>query len=56
MLRAFMLRREKDILAQQLPKKEDHVVFCALPPLQMRVYARVLKSPDFQLIVRAHVS
>lgn len=34
-----MLRRTKDVIADQLPKKTDSVVLCGLTPLQVRALA-----------------
>ena len=49
-----MLRRTKAIIAHQLPKKRDNIVFCQLAPLQMKVYKRALQLPDVQnLILKA---
>jgi hypothetical protein len=47
-----MLRRNKSIIAHQLPVKRDHVVFCDLAPLQAAAYRRVLRLPDVDLILR----
>jgi SNF2 family DNA or RNA helicase len=33
-----MLRRTKALIAEQLPKKLDKIVFCELTPLQLRAY------------------
>ncbi len=48
-----MLRRTKAIIADQLPRKREHIVFCQLAPLQQRAYARLLACPDLQLLARA---
>ncbi|OJD20427.1 hypothetical protein ACJ73_08237 [Blastomyces percursus] len=40
----FFLRRMKTLIADQLPKKSDRVVFCPLTPTQADAYERVLDS------------
>ena len=53
LLRKYILKRtKKEELAGQLPSKADNVVFCDLSPLQHRAYARLLDTPEFQLLVR----
>nr|KAG5713963.1 hypothetical protein BaRGS_020291 [Batillaria attramentaria] len=42
----MMLRRTKKLIADQLPRKTDRVVFCRLTPLQVSVYKAVLSHPD----------
>ncbi|KAJ2911902.1 hypothetical protein MD484_g8516, partial [Candolleomyces efflorescens] len=39
----FFLRRTKDIIKDQLPKKTDNVVFCPLTPKQITAYKEILK-------------
>ena len=34
----YMKRRKKDIIADQLPKKQDNIVFCELSGAQQRAY------------------
>ena len=46
-----MLRRTKKIIANELPRKEDRVVFCPLSPMQREVYQRLLDSEDFRLVI-----
>ncbi|KDN43135.1 hypothetical protein RSAG8_06288, partial [Rhizoctonia solani AG-8 WAC10335] len=48
----FFLRRTKAIIADQMPRKFDQVVFCPLAKTQLEVYKRFLNSPDVQLMVR----
>ena len=43
----WMLQRFKTIISDQLPKKEDTIVFCEMAARQKRVYKRVLESPDY---------
>jgi DNA excision repair protein ERCC-6-like 2 len=51
LLRPLMLRRTKAIIAHQMPKKKDNIVFCQLAPLQMKAYKRALQLPDVQLLL-----
>ncbi|EFJ05584.1 hypothetical protein SELMODRAFT_40953, partial [Selaginella moellendorffii] len=52
-LRRYSLRRTKDeTIGHLLKGKEDIVIFCAMSPIQRRVYKRLLESPDFQCLVR----
>ncbi|XP_022803262.1 DNA excision repair protein ERCC-6-like 2 isoform X2 [Stylophora pistillata] len=46
----WFLRRTKDLIADQLPKKDEVVVFCPLTPFQEDVYQTLLQSPDVELI------
>ncbi|XP_046356993.2 DNA excision repair protein ERCC-6-like 2 isoform X1 [Haliotis rufescens] len=50
----MMIRRTKKIIADQLPEKDDNVVFCKLTPLQESVYRAVLGHPDMSLVMRMH--
>jgi hypothetical protein len=45
-----LLRREKAEVDIVLPHKEDAVVLCPLTPLQIKVYRRLLDSPDFEAL------
>lgn len=45
LLPRFFLRRMKSLIAHQLPKKSDRVVFCPLSDLQRESYESLLKSP-----------
>ena len=53
-INTMMLQRKKDIIAHQLPIKEEKVVFCKMSHLQQRVYKRFLDSVDFQALLRMH--
>ncbi|KAM9330721.1 LOW QUALITY PROTEIN: DNA excision repair protein ERCC-6-like 2 [Gastrophryne carolinensis] len=53
MSRVF-LRRTKDLISDQLPKKEDRIVFCALSEFQKTVYQAVLETEDVNLVLRAN--
>lgn len=51
-LRKYLLRRTKEeTIGHLMMGKEDNVVFCAMSPLQRRVYKRLLDSPDFQCLI-----
>ncbi|KAG7087576.1 hypothetical protein E1B28_013530 [Marasmius oreades] len=51
LLPRFFLRRIKDIIKDQLPKKTDQVVFCPLAKAQSLAYKRILDmEPVHQLI------
>ncbi|KXJ90919.1 P-loop containing nucleoside triphosphate hydrolase protein [Microdochium bolleyi] len=45
LLPRFFLRRMKSLIAHQLPKKSDRVVFCPLSDLQRTSYKKLLESP-----------
>ncbi|KAL1739550.1 P-loop containing nucleoside triphosphate hydrolase protein [Schizophyllum fasciatum] len=47
----FFLRRTKDLIKDQLPKKVDEVVFCPLAPLQRLIYKRILALPEVQNLI-----
>jgi len=51
LLRPLMLRRTKSIIAHQMPRKKDNIVFCQLAPLQLKAYKRALQLPDVQLLI-----
>ncbi|ROV96405.1 hypothetical protein VSDG_05450 [Cytospora chrysosperma] len=44
------LRRMKSLIAHQLPKKSDRVVFCPLTASQQQAYQNLLESPEVRLI------
>ncbi|KAG9007115.1 hypothetical protein FRB90_009546 [Tulasnella sp. 427] len=48
----FFLRRTKDLIKDQLPRKVDKVVFCPLTKTQTQVYERFLETEDVQLMLR----
>ncbi|EKM52602.1 uncharacterized protein PHACADRAFT_261138 [Phanerochaete carnosa HHB-10118-sp] len=48
----FFIRRTKELLKDQLPKKTDEVVFCPLTPKQTEVYRRIIESEPVQNLVR----
>ncbi|KAF2196231.1 hypothetical protein GQ43DRAFT_459275 [Delitschia confertaspora ATCC 74209] len=47
------LRRMKSLIADQLPKKVDRVVFCQLTDLQAEAYRNLVDSETFEYIRRA---
>ncbi|XP_034548003.1 DNA excision repair protein ERCC-6-like 2 [Notolabrus celidotus] len=49
----FFLRRTKGLIKDQLPKKDDRVVYCSLTDFQQTVYQVVLDSEDVTLLLRA---
>eukprot|EP00249_Psilotum_nudum_P023073 c28741_g1_i1 orf=351-3611(-) len=52
-LQRHLLRRTKqETIGHMMMGKEDNVVFCAMSPLQQRVYRRLLDSPDFQCLIK----
>ncbi|EQL02057.1 SNF2-related protein [Ophiocordyceps sinensis CO18] len=50
LLPRYFLRRMKTLIADQLPKKTDRVVFCPLTDLQREAYENFLDSPALQLL------
>ncbi|KKY39516.1 putative dna repair protein rad26 [Diaporthe ampelina] len=46
----FFLRRMKTLIAQQLPKKSDRVVFCPLTDYQSLAYGSYLESDEVRMI------
>ncbi|KAK6180078.1 hypothetical protein SNE40_012292 [Patella caerulea] len=53
MRNAMMIRRMKTLIADQLPEKDDNVVFCKLSHLQTSVYKAILNHPDLQLVLKS---
>nr|XP_057926588.1 DNA excision repair protein ERCC-6-like 2 isoform X2 [Doryrhamphus excisus] len=47
------LRRTKALIKDQLPKKDDRVVYCSLTDFQRTVYQTVLDTEDVQLLLRS---
>ncbi|XP_061784328.1 DNA excision repair protein ERCC-6-like 2 isoform X2 [Nerophis lumbriciformis] len=47
------LRRTKSLIKDQLPKKNDRVVYCSLTDFQRTVYQTVLDTEDVQLLLRS---
>lgn len=50
LLPEFFLRRMKSLIAHQLPKKSDRVVFCPLTGIQKEAYERYLESDVIEYI------
>ncbi|KZZ89096.1 DNA excision repair protein [Ascosphaera apis ARSEF 7405] len=53
LLPQFFLRRLKTLIADQLPKKLDRVVFCPLTPKQADAYENLLDTDVIQTIVNS---
>ncbi|KAF8637119.1 hypothetical protein AX17_003023 [Amanita inopinata Kibby_2008] len=51
LLPKFFLRRTKDIIRNQLPRKIDHVVFCPLTQKQITAYKNLLKMEQVQNLI-----
>ncbi|XP_042344247.1 DNA excision repair protein ERCC-6-like 2 isoform X2 [Plectropomus leopardus] len=50
----LFLRRTKALIKEQLPKKDDRVVYCSLTDFQLTVYQTVLDSEDVKLMLRSY--
>lgn len=51
-LSRHLLRRTKEgTIGHLMRGKADNVVFCKMSDVQTRVYRRLLRSPDFQLLI-----
>ncbi|KAG0646712.1 Chromatin remodeling [Hyphodiscus hymeniophilus] len=53
LLPQFFLRRMKSLIAHQLPKKTDRVVFCQLTDIQKDAYERFLDSDLVELVKKS---
>ncbi|NXI64481.1 ER6L2 protein, partial [Anseranas semipalmata] len=49
----WFLRRTKVLISDQLPKKEDRIVYCSLTEFQKAIYQAVLETEDVSLVLRA---
>ncbi|XP_020144833.2 DNA excision repair protein ERCC-6-like 2 [Microcebus murinus] len=49
----WFLRRTKTLIKDQLPKKEDRMVYCSLTDFQKAVYQTVLETEDVTLIFQS---
>ncbi|XP_069126621.1 DNA excision repair protein ERCC-6-like 2 isoform X2 [Argopecten irradians] len=47
----MLLRRTKDLISQQLPNKDDNIVFCKLTNFQTSVYRAVLAHPGMRFVL-----
>lgn len=56
LLPMYFLRRDKQEIADQLPRKTETIAFCPLTQMQKAVYRRLLESEDMQRILRAEDS
>ncbi|KAI1501899.1 P-loop containing nucleoside triphosphate hydrolase protein [Biscogniauxia marginata] len=54
LLPQFFLRRMKSLIAHQLPKKNDRVVFCPLSDFQREAYENLLASPLVRFVLEAY--
>ncbi|KAF3000517.1 hypothetical protein E8E14_007099 [Neopestalotiopsis sp. 37M] len=54
LLPQFFLRRMKSLIAHQLPKKSDRVVFCPLSDIQRQAYQNFTDSPLVEIVKRAY--
>ncbi|KAL6458822.1 hypothetical protein MHYP_G00322940 [Metynnis hypsauchen] len=52
-LSRWFLRRTKALISDQLPKKDDRVVYCSLTDFQQTVYRAVLDTDDVTLLLRS---
>jgi SNF2 family DNA or RNA helicase len=50
----FIKRTKEEVLGDELPEKEETVIFCELTEIQKRLYEYVLTLPDFELLKYAH--
>ncbi|KAF6817945.1 Switch 2 [Colletotrichum sojae] len=50
LLPGFFLRRMKTLIAHQLPRKSDRVVFCPLTDQQQEAYKNFISRPDVELL------
>ncbi|KAL7939890.1 P-loop containing nucleoside triphosphate hydrolase protein [Trichoderma chlorosporum] len=50
LLPRYFLRRMKSLIADQLPKKSDRVVFCPLTDLQLEAYENFLDSKEVTIL------
>ncbi|KAL4236647.1 DNA excision repair protein ERCC-6-like 2 [Mactra antiquata] len=49
--KSMMIRRVKSLISDQLPKKDDNVVFCRLSQLQISMYKTILDQPGMDLVL-----
>jgi DNA excision repair protein ERCC-6-like 2 len=54
LLPRFFLRRLKTLIADQLPKKSDRVIFCPLSDTQHNAYKAFIASPLVQFVISAY--
>lgn len=51
-VKEIVLRRDMTVIQHELPGKVDHIVFCKMVPLQLRMYRRLINSNNFVQILR----
>ncbi|XP_014786401.1 LOW QUALITY PROTEIN: DNA excision repair protein ERCC-6-like 2 [Octopus bimaculoides] len=49
----IMIRRTKIIIKDQLPNKDDNIVFCKLSDFQKKLHSTISRNEDFQNILQA---
>ncbi|XP_041042629.1 DNA excision repair protein ERCC-6-like 2 isoform X2 [Carcharodon carcharias] len=47
----WFLRRTKALISDQLPKKDDRVIYCSLTEFQKMIYKAVLETEDIKLVL-----
>lgn len=47
---SHVLRREKDVIKEQMPGKDEYIVMCPMSEEQRKVYERALTSDDYELL------
>ncbi|XP_057299784.1 DNA excision repair protein ERCC-6-like 2 isoform X1 [Hydractinia symbiolongicarpus] len=47
----WLMRRTKDMIQDQLPAKDEKIVFCSLSDLQVSIYEAVLKLPKVKMLL-----
>ena len=52
LLPRFFLRRTKDLIADQLPKKRDQIVYCPMTAEQLVAYRNILDGKACQDIIQ----
>ena len=50
----WMLRRTKDMIQDQLPNKDEKIVFCSLSPVQVSMYETILELPKVKRLIQLH--
>lgn len=48
----IVLRRDKSVISDLLPKKTDNIVFCKMSELQVEIYKRVMQSENFAFMLK----
>jgi DNA excision repair protein ERCC-6-like 2 len=46
----YIQRKKEDVLADELPDKDERIVFCEPSELQKELYEYILRLPDFVLL------